>query len=74
MRQTNQCLFLRIKILLIAHFNKLIWKAFCLSSYFFSSQFRVLTVFFFFLLHTENAKIGILEDLGIKISFAAQPW
>ena len=64
MRQTNQCLFLRIKILLIAHFNKLIWKAFWLSSYFFS----------FFKLHTENAKIGILEDLGIKISFAAQPW
>ena len=41
--------------------------------YFYSSQFRVFTVFLFLKLHNKNAKIGALEDLEVKISFTAQP-
>ena len=67
MQKRNQCLILSIKISLIAHFNKLTWKDFGLSSCSHSSQFWVLTVFLFFKSHNENAKIGVLENLEIKI-------
>ena len=74
MQKRNQCLFLRIKISLLVHCNKPILESLLVEFLLLFLPISSAYCFLFFKLHNKNAKIGVLEDLEIKIFFAAQSW
>ena len=69
MQKRNQCLFLRIKISLIGHFNKPVFESFLDELLVFFLPISNVYCFLFRKLHNKNVKIVVLKDLKMKIFF-----